>query len=125
MTDTKKPEQTPQLDESSAVHQPFSWLRDEVKDYPMADFVALTMDICRGIETCLQIVHASDLERSSNAALDPEDAELPLLDVFDTTNLLRLSIVSSALLHELAAKKLGRINANALGHLTSVKDRAK
>ena len=125
MTDTKTPNQTPPLDDSSAVHKPFSWLRDEVKDHPMANFVALTMDVCRGIETCLQIVHASDLERSSNAEVDPEDAELPVLNVFDTTNLLRLSIASAALLHEVAAKKLGSINAHALGQFKSVKDRTK
>ena len=125
MTDTNPPDQTPQLDHNSAIHRPFSWLRDDVKDYPMADFIALTMDICGGIQTCLEIIHASDLARSSNADLDPEDTEVPTVNAYDATKLLRQSIASAALLQEIAAKKIDWINTYGAVHLKSMKDRAK
>jgi len=125
MSGTNTPDRIHHPDHSSAVHKPFSWLSDDVKDYPMADFTALTIDVCRGIQTCLEIVHVSNLERASNAELDPEDAELPLVNAFDTTKLLRLSIASATLLQQAATDKLSWINAHGAGHLRAMKNRAK
>jgi len=124
MPSTSTPEQTPKSHRSSAAHQPFSWFADDVKDYPIADFVALTMDICGGIQTCLEIIHVSDLARSSNAELDPEEAKVPTLNAYDATKLLRQSIASAALLQEIAAKKIDWINTYGAGHLQNMKDRA-
>ena len=120
MTDTNTPEQTLESNRSSAVHKPFSWLRDDVKNHPMADFVALTVDVCDGIKTCLEIIHVSNLERSSNAELDPEEAELPAVNAHDATNLLRFSIASVKLLRGVAAEKIDMINAYGIGHLHSI-----
>src|SRR5438477_8730785 len=97
---TNTPEQTPESNLTSAVHQPFTWLGDDVKDYPMADFVELTMDVSRGIHACLEIIEASNLERSWNAELDPEDATLPTLNRNDTGKLMRLTIATIRLLRE-------------------------
>ena len=125
MPDTNTPEQSPTFDNSSAVHQPFSWLGDDVKDHPIADFVALTMDVGRGVQTCLEIVHLSDLVRSENAELDPEDAELPAVNGYDASNLLRFTIAAARLLHESAARQIDSVNMRGVERLQATKRAAE
>jgi len=125
MPNVNTSEQTLESNPSSAVHKPFSWLRDDVKNHPMADFVALTMDVCDGIKTCLEIIHVSNLERSSNAELDPQDAELPAVNAHDATNLLRFTIASAKLLRGVANEKIDMINAYGMAELQNMKVRAK
>ncbi len=43
------------------LHEAFSWVEKGVADEPGADFAALTMNVCRGVETCLQLLHSTDL----------------------------------------------------------------
>ena len=110
MPSTNTPEQTLASNLTSGVHQPFSWLGDDVKNHPLADFLALAMDVGRGMQTCLEIVHLSDLIRSENAELDPEDAELPAVNGYDAGNLKRLTIAAARLLHETAARHIDSVN---------------
>lgn len=125
MPSTNTPEQTTDSHPINAVHQPFSWLADEAKDLPMADFVSLTMDVCDGIHSCLQIIHVSDLERSSNADLDPEEAKVPAVNANDAGKLLRLCIATTRLLRDHTAHKIDWINAHGAELLQTMKTRAK
>ena len=125
MPDINTPEQTPESNRTSAVHQPFSWLGDDVKDHPIADFVALTMDICSGVQTCMEIVHLSDLVRSENEELEPEQAELPAVNAYDSGKLMRLAIGTTRLLREYAARQIDLINTRGREHLQGMKGRAK
>ena len=120
-----KPKKAPQFDHNSAVHQPFSWLDDAAKTYPMADFVELTMDVSRGVHACLEIIEASNLECSWNAELDPEDATLPTLNRNDTGKLMRLAIATIRLLREHADHNLDWLNAHGAKHLQAMKKCAK
>jgi hypothetical protein len=94
----------------SGVHQDFSWLRDDAKDFPTADFVALTRDICQGINTCLNIFNTSHLERLHNEDAEPDEQSVPAVSSFDCEALLRLSIASSRLLQEASEKTINWIN---------------
>ena len=90
-----------------ALHQPFSWLHGAAKDDLGANLAALAMDMCRGIETCLEMVETSNLERSHNADCDPGDEAIPLLSPADTGRLLRMAMASARLL---ADKSEGHID---------------
>ena len=125
MPGNNTPEQTLASNLTSAVHQPFSWLGDDVKDHPLADFLALTMDIGRGMQTCLEIVHLSDLVRSENAELEPEQAELPAVNGYDAGNLLRFTIAAARLLHESAARQIDSVNMRGVERIQAVKGRVK
>jgi len=120
---TATPEQTP--NRTRALHQPFSWIDDAAKDYPMADFFALTLDVCNGIQTCLEISESSDLECTCHSDLAPDDAELPVLSAYHAGILRRFSIASARLLRECADQKINWINEYGPEHLLAMKTRAK
>ena len=82
------------------VHQPFSWLHRDIENDSNARFMALTMDVCKGIKICLDLVHTAGLERDSGLNEDR------LLDVEETNSLLRLAMVSAQLLTESAQTKI-------------------
>ena len=75
-----------------AVHQRFSWLHDSHKQTTTAEQDANAMDAFRGIETCLELIEMSNLERE---LADPDDPERvpPVLSVCDTGRLMRLAIL--------------------------------
>ena len=118
MPSTNTPAPSPKVDSRSAIHEPFSWIADDAKAYPMADFVALTMDACNGIRTCLELVHASDLDRE--AAEDDNDVT-PVINAHDSGRLLRLALVTAALLSGEAERKIERINADGAKRTNSAK----
>lgn len=82
------------------VHQPFSWLHRDIENDSNARFMALTMDVCKGIRTCLDLVHTAGIERENDLN------EGSLLDVEETNSLLRLAMVSAQLLTETAQSKI-------------------
>lgn len=98
------------FDHSAGLYRPFNWLRDDVEYSPLNDFVATTVDITAGLETCLNLVNSSELERVQNVGSDPGEAVTPLLDVADSSNLLRLAIAANRLLHSHAMNQVERIN---------------
>lgn len=87
------------------MHRPFSWLVDGVKNDQHARFAAMTMDICQGVETCLELVHTSTLDRYEDA---------PILGAGDTDRLLRMAMASIRLLGESAESTIDNINDHAM-----------
>lgn len=67
-----------------ALHQPFSWLPREYKTDESAQFYALTMDVCQGIQTCIDLAHFSTMDRDSDTT--------PMLNIVDTDRLFRLAL---------------------------------
>ncbi len=99
---------TPLAHTPRAQHKPFSWISDEAKDFPLADFAALSMDICNGIQTCLELVHDANLERDFRA--DGDSEAIPVIDAAKSSYLLRLAMASSHLLAEEAERRIAWIN---------------
>ena len=93
-----------------AVHEPFTWLVAGKENDPNAQFAALTMDICRGIKTCLDLVNSSNLTRQLNDGLTVAEAASPTLGVSNTERLLRLAIASTVLLGDRAEEQVGHFN---------------
>ncbi|MGZ9712495.1 hypothetical protein ACXX82_17000 [Glaciimonas sp. GNP009] len=87
-------------------HKSFSWLTPTLKGDREAEFYALTLDICQGIKTCINLAHLSNTDRDDNT--------MPTLDILDTETLLRLALSSSHLLSELAARRIDALNDHAL-----------
>ena len=80
------------------LHQPFSWLNARVQLDAGAQFTELTMDICYGLQTCLELVHAASASPS------------PVLGHSDADRLLRLAIASAGLLAGAAQDHINWIN---------------
>jgi hypothetical protein len=95
-----------QLGKVKPIHQPFSWAMGEFDDGRDAFFAALTLDVCNGIQTCLELVHATDLASGPSAACE----EPPILGVMDRDRLLRLATVSARMLSDRAWKEVTRKN---------------
>jgi len=120
-TSTTTPEQSPTSNRTNAVHQPFSWINDDARDYPMADFLALTVDVCNGVHTCLEIVNSRVLERAPHADAIPAEEATPAVTMPDAENLLRLSIAVTKLLRAAAERNIHWINAHGAEHLQAMK----
>jgi hypothetical protein len=73
-----------------AIYQRFTFLHDGIQHNADAMFVEKTMDICQGISTCMNLIHSSDLGRSSGTA--------PILDPNATDSLLRFVMASADML---------------------------
>ncbi|MGZ9711328.1 hypothetical protein ACXX82_11025 [Glaciimonas sp. GNP009] len=73
-----------------ALHQAFSWLPLHLRADPHAQFIAMTTDVCLGIQTCVDLAYFSTMDRGSDTT--------PMLDVADTDRLLRLVSMSSQML---------------------------
>ncbi|QRX83273.1 hypothetical protein [Glaciimonas sp. PAMC28666] len=86
----------------AATHKSFSWIHPQVKYDEHADFCALTMDVCQGIQTCIDVAHMSHMNRDNGTA--------PALNLMDTERLLRLALVSSQMLGEIAAERIEAFN---------------
>ena len=102
-----KPDMTPPPTDSTkeAFHKSFSWLLPELQGDHHAQFYAMTVDVCQGIKTCIDLAHLSNSDRDDNT--------LPTLDKRDTESLMRLALSSSHLLAELAARRIDRLNDRA------------
>ncbi|MDY7547593.1 hypothetical protein QN360_18605 [Glaciimonas sp. CA11.2] len=91
----------PSSSDSEAFHQPFSWLPHEYQNDRAAQFYALTVDVCRGVQTCIDLVHLSNADRGTSDA--------PTLTVLATERLLRLALTSSQMLAENAERRIDRL----------------
>lgn len=89
-----------------AIHQAFSWVEPGVTDVAGADFAALTMDVCRGIETCLQLIHVTDISVNSGAG----DEDPPILGTVEKERLLLLAQASARMLGDRADKRVDEMN---------------
>lgn len=90
---------------TDAVHQPFSLLPLKYRTDGPAQFYALTMDVCQGIQTCIDLTHFSTMDRDGDAS-----DTMPMLNIVDTDRLFRLALTSSQMLAELAAARIDRLN---------------
>jgi hypothetical protein len=91
-------------------HQDFHWVDGPASNTPYANFVETTLDISAGLHTCLQIVYASDLERANNLDADSGQAVAPAVGLFESDQLLRLSIATTALLRDAARRRVEDFN---------------
>jgi len=89
----------------------------------MADFFALTLDVCNGVHTCLEIVNSSGLVCPSDD--DAASEEVPAVTVVDAEHLLRLSIAVVTLLRQSAEQEISWINEHGVAHLQALKDSAE
>ena len=80
------------------LHQPSSWLADNLRLDPDAQFTELTMDICYGLQTCLELIHGASASPS------------PVLGHSDADRLLRLAIATTGLLAGAAQDHIDWIN---------------
>ena len=92
----------PPASAAASFHTSFSWLLPHLKGDEHAQFYALTVDICQGIKTCIDLAHLSNTDR--------DDETMPTLNILDTEILLRLALSSSQLLAEMAAHRIDRMN---------------
>lgn len=106
----RHPEVPGKLPANAAAHAPFSFLHKEFEFDSMAQFVALTMDITQGVQTCLEMVHTSSLARSMNLDSDAGDEDVPLLSVVDTERLLRFATASAGMLASKANDTIDWLN---------------
>ena len=120
-TSTTTPEQTTTSHRTRAFHQPFSWIDDAARDYPSADFISLTIDVCNGVHTCLEIIEASDPECRCPSDPDADEAELPVVSAHHTGILRRFCIAATRLLREHADQKINWINEYGPDHLQAMK----
>lgn len=70
-----------------AVHRPFSWLHNSLRDNKHAEFAALAKTICIGVVTCLELVQKNGMAEAHGI--------LPLLSINDSEALLMLATVSA------------------------------
>lgn len=112
MSNLKSVPSTPALGEA---HQPFSWLGQDLKGDASAEFAALTMDVCRGVDLCLEILHADHMVRIVNRDADPGEEKAPAFGLADGERLLRLAMVSARLLSDAAEVQIERASARSRG----------
>jgi hypothetical protein len=87
-------------------HQDFHWIEGPQQGSPQANFIETTLDISAGIQACLQIIYASELERSANRDADPGQTAAPAVGVLEADRLMRLSIASAGLLCNEARRRV-------------------
>lgn len=100
---------TTDLKDAKPLHVPVSWLVPGLQDDLGAQFVALAMDICNGVNTCLELIHATDI---ALMARDPEN-DPPISGIVDREHLLLLARASTRLLSERAWHYTERLNGQA------------
>ncbi len=69
----------------------------------MADFAAITKDICSGLQLCLEMIEVSNLCRE-------DDESQPMLGICDTCTLMRFAIAATTLLSEEADREIEWVN---------------
>lgn len=89
-----------------ALHVPFAWLDGKLERDPQAQFAALTMDVCNGMQTCLELVHSDLLTRNRNQMADPGQEDTPLLDRAAGERLLLLATAAARMLSERAEEHI-------------------
>ena len=91
-------------------YTPFSWLIDSQSENPAGQFFALTKDVAQGVQTCLELVYSSVLDRQININTPINGDSLPVLNIADTESLLRLAIASASMLANAAGDRVDGVN---------------
>lgn len=91
------------------IHQPQSWVETFAQDDDNAHFAALTLDVCNGVKTCMQLIHSTDLAVNSGAG--GEDP--PILGVLEKEHLVLLASAAVRMLGDRAFAHVGKLNDRA------------
>jgi hypothetical protein len=91
-------------------HVPFSWLHTD-KGGRSARFIETVLDVCGGLQTCLELVHATDLALHARSMDD--DEAVPVLGIGSKERLLRLAIAATGMLSNRAYEEIDWINEQA------------
>lgn len=94
--------------EAAPIHQPFSWV-GHIPDSRGANFAALTLDVCQGVQTCLELIHSSDLAVAAGGG----DESPPVLGFADRERLLLLSTATMRMLGLQAEGHIGYLGDKA------------
>lgn len=95
--------------DAQPIHKPFSWLHTETLNRN-ASFIESVVDMCAGVQTCLQLVHSTDM--ALHARTWGEDDQ-PVLGRIDRERLLRLAIAVTGALADDAHREVQWINDQA------------
>jgi len=91
-------------------HVPFSWLHTD-KGGRSAKFIETVLDVCGGLQTCLELVHATDMALHARSMDD--DEAVPVLGTGHKERLLRLAIAATGMLSNRAYDEIDWINEQA------------
>lgn len=91
---------------SRPIYQAVSWVHCQDEDGGAA-FAALTLDVCNGVQTCLQLIHSTHISNDPAAG----DEEQPILGAVDKGRLLLLAQASAKMLADLAMARVEGLNA--------------
>ena len=89
------------------IHQPFTWVPSVADSDRDAHLAALTLDVCNGVQTCLQLVHATDM------AVGAGGDDQPLLGTLDKEHLLLLATAATRMLAKQAYDRVDYLNDQA------------
>jgi len=92
------------------LHRPFSWLQPKALNRG-AVFIQGVADMCAGLQTCLQLVHSTDLALHARSMDD--DEAMPVLGTVDRERLLRLAIAVTGALADSAHQEIEWANDQA------------
>jgi hypothetical protein len=88
------------------LHEAFSWVEKGVVDVHGADFAALTLNVCHGVQTCLELMHKTDISVNSGAG----DEDPPILGTIDKERLLLLATAAVRMLGDRAEERVESLN---------------
>lgn len=91
------------------IHQAFSWLEGTAADSQDAQFSALALDVCHGLQTCLSLVHATD----QSYGPDVDEDVSPILGAADKERLLLLAGAAVRMLGDRAFERVEKLNDQA------------
>jgi hypothetical protein len=97
---------------AGSAFQEFSWLQGDLRRDHAAIFAAQMKDLGFGVQKCLQLIEASELD-SSHGAEDDDDDNAPLLNAYDTSVLLRFAMTAAGIIGAQAEVFLDRAHAAA------------
>lgn len=83
-------------------HEAFSWMPG-CSYSSNGDFAEKTLDICRGIELCLQLAQSSGMAHRNSRDASPENKEVPTLSEPDAETLVLFAKTAAAMLGERAS----------------------
>ncbi|MGS0742863.1 hypothetical protein ACVBEF_13655 [Glaciimonas sp. GG7] len=121
--DTKAGTQTDTnaADSKQSPHQSFSWINAEAKHFPLADFAAITSDVCHGIHACLDLVGSNAHHSPGDPARANSDARLPPISAGQVEALHGLMMGASLMLRDYAEREIAWINAHGPGYMQAMK----
>jgi len=96
-------------------HKNFRWIEGDDNAFATAAFLETTLDIAAGINTCLEIIYASDLERAANADANEGETSAPSVGIQEADKLMRMAIASSALLRDDARRRVESFAEETMG----------